>query len=397
MIEAWRWFGPADPVGLGDVRQAGAAGIVTALHEIYTDDVWPVDLIARRKAEVEAAGFTWAVVESIPVHPSIKLGDADAARHTDRWIATMRNLAQEGMTTICYNFMPVVDWTRTDLRYPAPMGGLALRFDTVALAAYDIHVLRRAGAAGDYPADVAAAAEAHAARLGEAETAQLERTIIAGLPGKELSHDREAFRAAVATFAGMTADDLRANLVAFLGRIVPAAEEAGVRLCLHPDDPPIPLFGLPRVVSTQADYAHLFDAVPSLSNGITLCAGSLGSRADNDVAAIARAFAPRVHFAHLRNVARQEHGAFFESDHLDGDVDMVEVVALLLAEERRRKDEGRRDWQIPMRPDHGHLLLDDRDKATNPGYSAIGRLKGLAELRGVMRALEAAATRPGLI
>jgi mannonate dehydratase len=389
--EAWRWFGPDDPVTLEHVRQAGASGIVTALHDAYRGEVWSAARIAERKAMIDQAGFVWSVVESIPVHPAIKLGDARAGAHIDAWIESMRNLAAAGVKTICYNFMPVVDWTRTDLRFRAPRGGLALRFDPVDFAAYDLFILRRAGAGDDYPAEVRSRAEARSGGMDEAEAATLEETIIAGLPGSELSHGRENIRAAIADFAGMSPEDLRANLIAFLRRVVPAAEEVGARLCLHPDDPPMPLFGLPRVVSTADDYDRLFAAVPSLANGITMCAGSLGSRADNDVVGIARRFAARIHFAHLRNVTRETFGAFHESDHLDGDVDMVALVAALLEEERRRREEGRADHEIPMRPDHGHLLLDDIGKRTNPGYSAIGRLKGLAELRGVMRALE---TRP---
>ena len=387
MLESWRWFGPDDPVTLSHVRQAGADGIVSALHAMPPGEVWQPDDIAARKREIEAAGMTWAVVESIPVHPAIKLGDERAAQYTDAWIETMRNLAAHGMKVICFNFMPVVDWTRTDLRYQTRRGGLALRFDPLEFAVYDLFVLRRAGAEADY--DEAMVRQAHASHAGmdEAAISRLEATIIAGLPGSELSHGREGVRAALAEYDGLTPADLRANLITFLDRVVPAAEACGARVCLHPDDPPFSLFGLPRVVSTKADYAALFDAVPSSANGITLCAGSLGSRVDNDVMAIASAFADRVHFVHLRNVTIQAGGAFFEDDHLEGGVDMVALIKLLMDEETRRKAAGRADHIIPMRPDHGHLLLDDIDKKTNPGYSAIGRLKGLAELRGVARAV----------
>ena len=393
MQEAWRWFGPEDPVGLSDVRQTGATGIVSALHDVYRGEEWPRERIAARKAEIEAAGLTWSVVESIPVHPSIKRGGTEADAHIEAWIATMRACVAEGVPVICYNFMPVVDWTRTDLRHPAPLGGLALRFDPVDFAAYDLFILARDGAEADYSAEDTARAQARAEKMTEAEADRLETTIIAGLPGAELAHGREGIREAIASYSGLEAADLRANLVAFLRQVVPVAEEVGARLCLHPDDPPVPLFGLPRVVSTEADYGAIFEAVPARANGITLCAGSLGSRADNDVAAIARRFAERIHFVHLRNVGREPGGGFFESDHLDGDVDMVELIAILLDEEARRRAEGRADAQIPMRPDHGHLLLDDITKVTNPGYSAIGRLKGLAELRGVMRALSHEAAR----
>jgi mannonate dehydratase len=391
MLETWRWFGPDDPVTCSHVRQAGADGIVTALHAAAPGEVWQPDEIAARKREIEDAGLSWAVVESIPVHPAIKLGDDRAAHYTDAWIESMRNLAAQGMEVICYNFMPVVDWTRTDLRYLTRRGGLALRFDPLEFAVYDLFVLRRAGAEADYDAAMISQAEASHASMEEAAIDRLEATIIAGLPGSELSHGREGIRAAIAEYDGVTPARLRANLITFLKKVVPAAEDCGARICLHPDDPPFSIFGLPRVVSTQADYATLFEAVPSLANGITLCAGSLGSRADNDVMAIAAAFAERVHFTHLRNVTLQPGGAFFEDDHLEGGVDMVALIKLLMDEEARRRAAGRADAVIPMRPDHGHLLLDDIDKQTNPGYSAIGRLKGLAELRGIARAVSSLA------
>ena len=391
MLETWRWFGPDDPVTCSHVRQAGADGIVTALHAMAPGEVWQPDDIAARKAFIEDAGLTWSVVESIPVHPAIKLGDDRAAGHIAGWIETMRNLAAQGLEVICYNFMPVVDWTRTDLRYRTERGGLALRFDPLEFAVYDLFVLRRAGAEAAYDDDMIARAEAAHATIDDDSIARLEATIIAGLPGSELSHGREGIRASIAEYDGLSAAALRANLIAFLAEVAPAAEECGVRVCLHPDDPPFSIFGMPRVVSTQADYAALFDAVPSLANGITLCAGSLGSRPDNDVLAIADAFAERVHFAHLRNVTMQAGGAFFEDDHLEGGVDMVALVKRLMDEEARRYAEGRADHVIPMRPDHGHLLLDDIDKQTNPGYSAIGRLKGLAELRGIARAVSSLA------
>jgi mannonate dehydratase len=391
VLETWRWFGPDDPVTCSDIRQAGADGVVTALHEMAPGEVWQPADIAARKAFIEAAGLEWSVVESIPVHPAIKLGDDRAQPYIDAWIETMRNLAAAGISTICYNFMPVVDWTRTDLRHPTRRGGLALRFDPVEFAAYDLFILQRAGAEADYAGDIIAAAEAHFATMDEDAGQRLESTIIAGLPGSELSHGREDIRAAIAEYDGLGAAGLRASLIAFLEQVAPAAEACGARVCLHPDDPPFPIFGLPRVVSTAADYGAVFDAVPSLANGITLCAGSMGSRPDNDVIAIARAFAPRLHFAHLRNVTIEPSGAFFEDDHLEGGVDMVALISVLLNEEARRRAEGRMDQVIPMRPDHGHLLLDDIGKQTNPGYSAIGRLKGLAELRGVARAVSSLA------
>jgi len=387
VLETWRWFGPDDPVTCSHIRQAGADGVVTALHNLPPGAVWQPADIAARKSVIEQAGLVWSVVESIPVHPAIKLGNAHAQSYIDAWIESMQNLAAAGMDVICYNFMPVVDWTRTELRHPTRRGGLALRFDPVEFAAYDLFILRRAGGEADYDAAIIAAAESHYAAMDEADRQRLESTIIAGLPGSELSHGREDIRAAIAEYDGVGPAELQANLIAFLEQVAPAAEACGARVCLHPDDPPFSIFGLPRVVSTAADYSAVFDAVPSPANGITLCAGSLGSRPDNDVIAIARDFAARIHFVHLRNVTIEPSGAFLEDDHLDGGVDMVALISVLLGEEARRQAEGRADSLIPMRPDHGHLLLDDIGKQTNPGYSAIGRLKGLAELRGVARAV----------
>lgn len=389
MLQSWRWYGPDDPVLLDHVRQAGASGVVTALHDIYDGRVWSLEAISARKRLIEEFGLVWSVVESIPVNKAIKLGTPDAAFHIDACCETIRHLATAGIHTICYNFMPVVDWTRTDLRYPTPNGGYALRFSAIDFAAYDLFVLKRENALADYDDEIATAAQTRLRGLSKEAIGTLERTIIAGLPGSEFSHDREGIKSAIADYAGTDANALRANLIAFLEAVVPVAEGVGSRLCIHPDDPPFSLFGLPRIVSTRDDYAALFTAVPSLANGMTFCSGSLGARSDNDLTVMARSFADRIHFAHLRNVRRQDNGSFFESDHLDGDVDMIALVAVLLDEERRRKSAGRADWQIPMRPDHGHLLLDDIHKTTNPGYSAIGRLKGLAELRGVMLTLEA--------
>ena len=388
MKEGWRWYGPNDPVPLAHIRQAGATDVVTALHDIYDGRVWPEERIRARQAEVAEAGLVWSVVESIPVPQAIKTRGPGADEAINRFINSMRNVAACGIEVICYNFMPVVDWTRTDLRYVAPNGGLALRFDPVAFAAYDLLVLKRAGAEGDYSDDVKAAAEHALAGMSDDEIDTLEKTIIAGLPGAEGHHTREGIRALIAEYDGMGPDDLRAALIAFQSAIIPVADELGLRMAIHPDDPPWSLFGLPRVVSQISDYEALFDANPSEANGVTFCTGSLGARADNDLSAMLKALAPRVHFAHLRNVKREESGAFFEADHLEGSTDMVEIVDLLLAEQRRRRAAGRADDVIPMRPDHGHLLLDDLTKETLPGYSAIGRLKGLAELRGVMRALE---------
>ena len=386
MEECFRWYGPKDPVTLDHIRQAGATGIVSALHHIYDGSAWPLDEIRAYKANIEASGLTWSVVESIPVHNSIKIAGPGRERYIGFYKDTIRALAEAGVTTICYNFMPVCDWTRTDLLYRMPSTGYALRFDAVDFAAYDLFVLKRANAEADYAPEAIRAAEARLATLSEEHIATVERNLIAGLPATERTYDREGFRQALAEYAGIDAAALRANLVAFLREIVPVAEEAGARLCIHPDDPPFPLFGLPRVVSCAEDARAILAAAPGPANGLTFCTGSYGVRADNDLPAMVREFGPQIHFAHLRNVTREPDGSFHESDHLDGSTDMVEVVIALLEEQARRRAEGRADWRIPMRPDHGHLLADDIGKARiNPGYSLIGRLKGLAELRGVMR------------
>ncbi|TNC73338.1 mannonate dehydratase [Rubellimicrobium roseum] len=387
MEQCWRWFGPRDPIPLSHVRQAGATGIVTAIHEHYRGEVWPEEAIAERKAIIESAGLRWSVVESIPVPNAIKLGGAPAQEATTAFAETMRRLAHAGLKTICYNFMPVVDWTRTDLRHPMPSGGLALRFDMTDFVAYDAFILDRPDANRDYGEGLLAAAEARAAALTPEQVERLERTIIAGLPGAEDSHSRQGIAAVIARYRDLSPDDLRAHLRTFHKTVIPLAREHGLRLCIHPDDPPFPLFGLPRVVSTAADLDAIFGAVPDRENGLTFCAGSFGARADNDLPAMLEAHLDRVHFVHLRNVSTDPDGSFVEDDHLVGNADMVRLLALLLQEEVRRRDEGRADDLIPFRPDHGHLLLDDQDKTTLPGYSAIGRLKGLAELRGILQTL----------
>ncbi len=389
MLQAWRWYGPDDPVTLDDVRQAGATDIVTALHGFLPGETWTRDAVRTRKAVIEETPadrvpLRWSVVESIPVPDDVKRLGADAKASIASWIASLEAVAAEGLRIVCYNFMPVLDWTRTDLDWPRPTGATALRFDQTRYAAFDAFVLKREGAAADYTAAVLRDAEALAARMTPDEIADLTRTIAAGLPGTTSdSLDLDGLRAKLDSYRGIDAERLRANLVAFLERVAPVAEKLGVSLTLHPDDPPRPLFGLPRIASTASDYQALFDAVPSPANGMCFCTGSLGVSAANDLVAIARAFAARIHFVHLRSTRREPDGSFFEADHLDGDVDMVAVIRELLAEEGRRPDGGK----IPFRPDHGHKMLDDRFKRTNPGYSAIGRLKGLAELRGVMRAL----------
>ena len=387
MESCWRWFGPKDLVPLQHARQAGATGIVTALHEVAYSRSWTPAEIEARKALVEAAGLRWSVCESIPVPSAIKLGGAGARAAIGIWKDSLVNLARSGIKTICYNFMPVVDWTRTDLRFEMPTTALALRFDMVEFIAYDVFVLRRKSAEADYAPELVQRAEERLKGLSEEAVQRLENNIIAGLPGGEDSYGREAIRSAIALFEGMTARDLQSNLEMFLQEVAPVAAELGARLAIHPDDPPISLFGLPRVVSTAADLRRILGSVDHPANGLTLCVGSLGSRADNDVLDIAREFAPRINFAHLRDVAIEADGSFVEASHLEGCSDMHAILRTLLAEEARRRAEGRDDHLIPMRPDHGHLIGDDIDKPTNPGYSLIGRLKGLAELHGVIHAI----------
>jgi mannonate dehydratase len=388
--QTWRWFGPDDVVALAHIRQAGASGIVTALHHIPYGVVWSVDEIGKRQALIAAdssLGLRWSVVESLPVAEPIKIGRGDLAQLFDNYRQSLRNLAACGVTTVCYNFMPVLDWTRTDLAFPLPGGGRALRFDAVAYAAFDCFMVARRDAEADHPPAVLAKAHAWFARASEAEKAKLLANIMAGLPGAFDRYDIPALRTMLERYADIGPDGLRENFVRFLREIIPAAEEAGVRMCVHPDDPPRPLLGLPRIVSSADDLAYIVEAVPSPANGITFCTGSLGAGAHNDVAAMAQRFAPHIHFAHLRNVTTEPDGSFVEADHLGGDVDIVAVVAALLHEQKRRRDAGDPRWRIPFRPDHGHELLDDVGKQTHPGYPAIGRLRGLAEIRGVMTAV----------
>lgn len=386
MRETLRWYGPKDPVSLDNVRQAGAAEVVSALHHIYDGSPWSDADIAKQKALVDAAGLAWKVVESIPVNNQIKMAGPDRSRYIGWYKDTIRALARQGIETICYNFMPVVDWTRTDLTYRMPTTGLALRFDALDFAAYDLFVLKRPRVTDDYSNERIAEAEQRYRIRTTADFDAIERILIAGLPATERSYNRASFLKALAEYDDITADDLRANLRYFLNEIVPVAEECGVTLCIHPDDPPFSLYGLPRIVSTAEDVRYILGSPDVAANGLTFCTGSFGVRADNDLVAMVREFGPRIHFVHLRNVTREPDGSFHEADHLGGSTDMPAVVIALMQEQRRRKREGRADWQLPMRPDHGHLLADDIGKpGVNPGYSLIGRLKGLAELRGVMQ------------
>ncbi len=386
--QTWRWFGPQDPVSLDHVKQAGASGIVSALHHIYGGEAWPLDEVLKRKAQIEAAGLTWSVVESIPIHNSIKLQTGPFRRFTDAWKDSLRSTAQAGVKVVCYNFMPVLDWTRTDLRWQLPSTGYALRFDVTEFAIYDLFILRRPHAQDEYGPEQIRTAHARYEQMSGARRDELEQTIIAGLPGGEGWYDRASLQQRIAEYAGIKPDDLRAHFISFLREVVPVAEELRVRLAVHPDDPPWSLFGLPRVVSTAADARAILAGVDSAANGLTFCVGSYGARADNDLVAMVTEFAPRIHFVHLRQVMREADGSFYEAEHLNGSSDMVGVIGAVLGEETRRRKRDRPDHEIPMRPDHGHLLADDIARPTNPGYSLIGRLKGLGELRGVIEGLK---------
>lgn len=381
MTQAMRWFGDTDPVSLRDIRQSGATDIVSALHALPNGAVWPAETIAAYHARIEAAGLRWRVVESVPVHDDIKTGNGDRDRHLEAYCATLTNLAAQGIDVVTYNFMPVLDWTRTDLAWELPDGARALRFEHEVAALYDLFVLERLGAERDYAPDlIERAARRHAAMSAE-DCDALERTIIAGLPGSEEGFTRDGFREALARYADLGADALRANLVAFLEAICPHAEALGIRLVVHPDDPPFPLFGLPRVVSTEADVAYLFERVPSAANGLCFCSGSFGARADNDLPGMVERLGSRIGFLHLRSVQREPGGAFHEAAHLQGDAEMPRIVAAIHDLQQR---EGR---SIPMRPDHGHQMLDDLARETLPGYSLLGRMRGLAELRGLERGI----------
>lgn len=385
MQETWRWFGPGDTITLRQIRQAGATGIVTSLHEIPTGEVWPLSVIQSRKAEIEAAGMNWSVVESVPLHNDIKTRTGDYLRHIANYQETLRNLGAAGIDTVCYNFMPVVDWTRTNLSYQLPNASQALRFEMTDFIAYDVFMLERENAEQDYNQEQLDVAKARFEALSPAERELLEKNIIAGLPGGEGSYDREGIRKAIAQFIALGTEGYRQHLFAFLQAVIPVAEEAGVKMCIHPDDPPFSLFGLPRVVSTADDARAILEAIESPANGLTLCAGSFGARADNDLVDMVRSFGPSIFFVHLRNVKREPDGSFYESDHLDGDNDMIGLINALLDEETNR---GKRN-SIPMRPDHGHLMDEEMNKpGVRPGYSYAGRMKSLAELRGVIHVLE---------
>ncbi|OJF97628.1 mannonate dehydratase [Pararhizobium antarcticum] len=390
MKHTWRWFGPIDKVSVRDAAQAGAEGIVSALHHVPTGTAWTTDEIGKRQNEIKAGGLSWDVVESIPVSEDIKTQTGQWRSHIANWQESLRRLSACGIRTVCYNFMPVLDWTRTDLRWETRHGAKAMRFDLGDFAAFDIHILKRPDAALDYPEGLVEDAAKRFATMTNTKIVALGRNIGAGLPGSSDGYSLEQLLEKLRCYQGTDRARLQQNFVDFLSEVTPVAEEVGINICAHGDDPPWPLLGLPRILSTEADYAHMLSQVNSRANGVTLCTGSLGARADNDLPFIARHFAERIHFVHLRNVTRDTDTvpcSFFEDEHLEGGTDMVAVIAALLIEEKRRREEGREDHRIAMRPDHGQEILDDLTRGAQPGYPAIGRLKGLAELRGIERVL----------
>lgn len=397
MKQTWRWFGPKDLVSIDDTRQAGVTGIVSSLHHIATGAVWSPDEIAARQSDIATmkdgspSGIAWDVVESLPVSEDIKKQTGQWRDHIEAYKQSLHNLADAGLSVICYNFMPVLDWTRTDLAWVRPSGATCMRFDLVDFAAFDLHVLKRDGAADDFDDALRDEATARFEAMSEAHREDLAKNVVFGLPGAAESFTLDDVRRHVAEYSAIDEDRLRRHLIDFLEEVAPVAQARGLRLCCHPDDPPVPLLGLPRIMSTEAQYRKVMQAVDLPANGITLCSGSLGARSDNDLPGMMERLGDRVHFLHLRNVKRESDalfGSFFEDEHLEGDTDMVALIAAALNEEDKRRAQGRDDWSIPFRPDHGQDILDDLHRKAQPGYPAIGRLKGLAELRGVIAGLQ---------
>ena len=395
MRESWRWFGPNDPVTIDDIKQTGATDIVSALHHIPIGETWSEEAIKDHQKFIQftesgESNLSWTVVESIPVHEDIKLGLPGNDIYIENWISSIENLAKCGIKTVCYNFMPVIDWTRTDLKYKLPNGAYSLSFDHNKFAAFDLFILKRDNAKDDYSDKDVSIARDIFNLMSELERKELTNNIIAGLPGRMTeSYNIKDFKTMLGKYKNISTENLRSNLISFLSKVLPRCEMLDVKLAIHPDDPPRNLLGLPRIICTKYDLNMLFSSLPSESNGMTLCVGTYSSRPDNDIPELARTFASRIHFSHLRNVCidLNEHRSFYESSHLDGDVDMVEIISELLNEEKRRKSNGLVNNEIYFRPDHGHLMMDDIHKVVNPGYSKIGRMKALAEIRGVIRAL----------